>query len=212
MDRQFAFWQTLHPGIWFAPTDTPTENDPLTPFFQDNINFFTSAKVRDWTAFGYEYDQLARQGNETDTQRRVRVAQWVKANYPSTGTFVAAPFNEAFLGPEPAPAPSQIPASINRTVIPNMTTTTTHDVAPISREIKTESSKKPAPAAPASDVMSSVKQQATRGLEQAHAVAPEPGQQVLAAVTPGGGSASDSRPKRRRDLYPDYLVNIIYDR
>jgi tyrosinase len=71
VDRIFALWQTINPNAYGgsqAAVDTTytinigqnlDANSPLTPFFQDQSNYWTTNAVRDWAGtFGYTYPEF----------------------------------------------------------------------------------------------------------------------------------------------------------
>lgn len=71
VDRLFAMWQTVNPGQYGASQravdytwtinvgTTQGVNSPLTPFYRDSSNFWTTAQVQNWnTTFGYTYPEF----------------------------------------------------------------------------------------------------------------------------------------------------------
>ncbi|KAI1261009.1 Di-copper centre-containing protein [Xylariaceae sp. FL1019] len=71
VDRIFAMWQILYNDTYVVPTaanySTHTQDvgvvedidTPLTPFFANTTSFWTSDMIRDHTAFGYTYADVA---------------------------------------------------------------------------------------------------------------------------------------------------------
>jgi tyrosinase len=72
VDRIFALWQTINPNAYGgsqAAVDTTfttnlgqnlDANSPLTPFFRDDSNYWTTNDVRNWaTTFGYTYPEFS---------------------------------------------------------------------------------------------------------------------------------------------------------
>ncbi|KAI9713808.1 MAG: hypothetical protein M1820_000538 [Bogoriella megaspora] len=87
IDRLFAIWQTLNPGLWWAPGDSPQSNEKLTPFyhkFPTTIDIFDSDNVRDWTQFGYQYDTLQHKPGQTDKEYIQGIREYIDQNYATT--------------------------------------------------------------------------------------------------------------------------------
>lgn len=205
IDRYFAIWQTLHPGIWFQTDDSPGPTDDLNPFFYDDNTFWNSNATRDWTALGYQYDILQPAGKaETNNDRRIRVAALVKKNYPATGEFLAAPFNEHFLGPEPEPfadpstfAQEGFSGGFSDSAAPDA-----DQGEPSLASSQEEGEQRQAPA-------QTLEAQQPVAIQKSH-VAPAPLPQLLAENAER--KAGSGGVKKHRRLFPDYIVNILYDR
>ena len=96
IDRLLAIYQTLYPKTlypnhWFLPSDKPSSNAQLKPFYHSfpgdlvpDTRLFTSDDVYDWTKFGYQYDMLQRQPGQSEDQYLAGINKWVKSAYGGT--------------------------------------------------------------------------------------------------------------------------------
>lgn len=56
-----AIWQTFNDDKWFSPSTTPGPGDDLLPFhISAEGDFWNSNLTQTWTAYNYQYDDLAR--------------------------------------------------------------------------------------------------------------------------------------------------------
>ena len=181
----------------------------MIPFFYDSGTpgtYWTSELAQECTALGYQYDILQRQKNESDTDRRRRVAKTVTEKYPSTGTFLAETFNEAFLGPEPAP--------FEQGGFSDDASVPLKEAGFSDEEVALASPQEAAAQARAAELELDAQQpvavpKISAASHSAHK-APTQLPQVLADNAARKGESGDGKKHRR--LYPDYLVNILYDR
>ena len=69
IDRYFAIWQAAHPNSWFDGENKDLADQDLLPFFspkgQDPRGFWTSNSARHTTKFGYTYEDVLSNPNET---------------------------------------------------------------------------------------------------------------------------------------------------
>jgi hypothetical protein len=98
MDKWQATWQQLNPDTWVEPhldlfgtytrdtNEMVDNNAALTPFrlSKDEDAFLSSADMRDWTNFGYDYPLL--EGNPS----RQDLLDTVKNMYSNFGTTAAS--------------------------------------------------------------------------------------------------------------------------
>jgi tyrosinase len=94
VDRLFAIWQALNWKKWWDASDSSSHPDeektdnrtsPLEPFHfkdeHDQVNTYASDTCRDWTKFGYTYDDLdnAVSDGVLDGSKRLRESLYIAA-------------------------------------------------------------------------------------------------------------------------------------
>lgn len=102
VDRIFAMWQILNPSSYVTPQvslfgtfttsigEIENISTPLTPFYDQNGNFWTPASARYTETFGYTYGETMKTPNITFHQRQANIRSVVNSLYGST-----APANTA---------------------------------------------------------------------------------------------------------------------
>ncbi|KAF3025861.1 hypothetical protein E8E14_014793 [Neopestalotiopsis sp. 37M] len=81
IDRLLAIWQKLNPTLWFdrLEQNDKTADSPLSPFHQDSEGkLHTSETVRDHTALGYDYADLAPKQQSRNTNGSINQQEYAK--------------------------------------------------------------------------------------------------------------------------------------
>ncbi|KAF8964505.1 tyrosinase [Flammula alnicola] len=112
VDRMLSLWSALNPGVWVSHGDSgegtetilpDTEigtNTPLTPFWNSQNTFWSSAKIEDTTKLGYSYPEFDRLHGRHPQDIKVAIAQKVNLLYGQSVYSMTSP-------PSPAVPSSQ---------------------------------------------------------------------------------------------------------
>ena len=102
IDRLLAIYQTLYPNNWFLPSDKPSSESSLKPFYhtfpEGTTRLYNSDDVRNWTQYGYQYDMLQHQPGESQDEYITRINAWVKSNYGGTAKLLVKDPKKLFEG------------------------------------------------------------------------------------------------------------------
>jgi len=112
VDRIFAMWQTMNPNAyggsqtavdstWTIPQGSVQNQDsPLTPFYKDGQNFWTTSQVRDWAnTFAYTYPEFANSKGD-----KAAITNYVNALYGKGATAKAGSSKRSLARTEAWPA------------------------------------------------------------------------------------------------------------
>jgi len=94
VDRIFAMWQTINPNAYggsqnavdstwtIAQGSYQDSNSPLTPFYKDGQNFWTTNQVKDWAStFAYTYPEFSNSKGD-----KAAITNYVNALYGKSAT------------------------------------------------------------------------------------------------------------------------------